>query len=81
MRKQFNGLFAVASEELNGDVFIRYRKKLTEKIDWSIQFNARNLYRKNGDNDIPVGYNPDGKLAIIRIPNSQEFYLSNTFRF
>ena len=68
-------------EELNGDLFIRYRKKLSEKLDWSIQFNTRNLYRKNGDDDIPVFFNPDGRVARIRIPNPREFYLSNTFRF
>ena len=45
------------------DLFIRYRKKLTNKIEWGIQFNARNLYRKNGDDDIPVTFNPDGRLA------------------
>ena len=68
-------------DELNGDLFIRYRKKLSENIDWSIQFNARNLYRKNGDDDIPVTINPDGRVALIRIPNEQQFILSNTFRF
>jgi hypothetical protein len=68
-------------DELNGDFFIRYQRKLTEKLDWSIQFNARNLYRKNGDDDIPVTINPDGRVALIRIPNEQQFFLSNTFRF
>ncbi len=68
-------------DELNGDLFVRYRRNLTNKIDWSIQFNVRNLYRKNGDDDIPVIINPDGRIATIRTPNSQEFYLSNTFRF
>jgi hypothetical protein len=48
---------------------------------WSIQFNARNLYRKNGDDDIPVTINPDGRIALIRIPNERQFFLSNTFRF
>jgi len=48
---------------------------------WSIQLNARNLYRKNGNDDIPVTINPDGRVALIRIPNEQQFFLSNTFRF
>ena len=68
-------------DELNGDMFIRYRRKLTDKINWSVQLNARNLYRANGSNDIPVTYNPDGQVAVIRIPNEQQFFLTNTFSF
>ncbi len=68
-------------DEINGDLFIRYQRKLRDKIDWSIQFNARNLYRKNGNDDIPVSINPDGAVAIIRIPNEQQFFVTNTFRF
>ena len=68
-------------DELNGDMFIRYRKKLSDKLAWSVQLNARNLYRANGDDDIPVTYNPDGQIAVIRIPNEQQFFLSNTFSF
>lgn len=68
-------------DDLNGDLFIRYRRPLNSKIVWNIQFNARNLYRKNGDDDIPAGYNPDGQLAVIRIPNEKQFFLSNSFTF
>jgi len=68
-------------DELNGDLFIRYRKQLNKNLDCSIQFNARNLYRKNGDDDIPVTINPDGRVSLIRIPNEQQFFLSNTFKF
>ncbi|MDA0345862.1 MAG: TonB-dependent receptor plug domain-containing protein [Verrucomicrobia bacterium] len=68
-------------DEMNGDLFLRYTRKITEKLEWSIQFNARNLYRKNSDDDIPVTINPDGRVALIRIPNEQQFFLTNTFRF
>ena len=68
-------------EELNGDMFLRYRTKLGEKIRWTIQLNARNLYRQNGSDDIPVTINPDGAVAVIRIPNERQFFLTNTFSF
>lgn len=68
-------------EELNGDAFIRYSKKIWDgKIDWTIQLNIRNLYNGGGD-DIPVVINPDGKVAIVRIPNERVYFLSNSFRF
>lgn len=67
--------------ELNGDLFIRYGRSLTDKIDWKIQLNMRNLYRDRGSKDIPVTYNPDGQVAIIRIPNEQQFLLTNTVSF
>lgn len=69
-------------DEMNGDLFIRYKTKFNDgKIDWTIQLNAKNLYRKNGDNDIPIAINPDGSTALIRIPNEKQFFLTNTFSF
>jgi outer membrane receptor protein involved in Fe transport len=68
-------------DELNGDMFLRYRRKLSDKLTWSVQLNARNLYRSNGSNDIPVTINPDGTIASIRIPNEKQFFLTNTFSF
>ena len=68
-------------KEMNGDMFLRYRRQLSDKLEWSIQLNARNLYRKNGSNDIPVSINPDGNVAYIRIPNERQFFVSNTFKF
>jgi hypothetical protein len=69
------------SDSIDGDLFLRYRTKLTDKIDWTIQFNARNLYRSTGSEDIPVTINPDGSVAIIRVPVEQQYFLSNTFSF
>ena len=69
-------------DELNGDLFLRYgRKVFDDKVDWTIQFNARNLYRDRGSRDIPVNASIDGAVAVIRIPNEQQFFLTNTFRF
>ncbi|MCB1122486.1 MAG: hypothetical protein KJT03_13115, partial [Verrucomicrobiae bacterium] len=68
-------------DSLDGDIFLRYRTALTDKIDWSIQFNARNLYRSNGSDDIPVNINPDGSVAIIRVPVEQQYFITNTFSF
>jgi hypothetical protein len=68
-------------DQLNGDLFIRYRRPLKNDAIWTIQFNARNLYRKNGNDDTPILYNPDRRLAILSIPNARQFYLSNTFSF
>jgi hypothetical protein len=68
-------------KEMNGDMFLRYRRKLSDKIDWTVQINARNLYRKNGSDDIPVTLNPDGAVALVRIPNERQFFISNTFKF
>lgn len=68
-------------DSLAGDLFLRYRTKLNEKIGWSIQLNCRNLYRADGNDDIPIYINPDGRVAQIRIPNEQQFFLTNTFTF
>lgn len=63
----------------SGDCWISYERKLGKKIDWKIQLNVRNAF---GDrDDIPVKTNPDGQVAVIRIPNPRTLSLSNTFRF
>ena len=69
-------------DELNGDLFFRYGRSIFDgNVDWTIQFNARNLYRQHGSQDIPVNASIDGTVAVIRIPNEQQFFLTNTFRF
>ena len=68
-----NGLFS-------GDLWASYSRKIWDnKIDWRIRLNIRNAF---GDNDdIPVVTNPDGQVAVIRIPNPRTIYVSNSFRF
>lgn len=69
-------------DDINGDVFARYSRPIMNgKADWSIQLNARNLYRKNGNEDIPIEFNPDGAVTYVRIPVEQQWFLTNTFRF
>ncbi len=69
----------IAPDQLNGDIWISHVRKLTERIDWKIQLNMRNAF---GDNDdIPVKADPNGDIAIIRIPNEQLWFVTNTFSF
>jgi hypothetical protein len=64
----------------SGDLWASYSRKIWDnKIDWRIQVNIRNAF---GDNDdIPVRTNPNGQVAVIRIPNPRTITVTNTFRF
>ena len=64
---------------LHGDVFASYKRKLGSRIGWKIQLNIRNAF--GNDSDIPVKTNPDGMVAVIRIPNARTFTVTNTFAF
>ncbi len=66
-------------EELAGDVWVSYRRKVFKIVDWRLQLNVRNAWG-NGE-DIPVTANPDGSIAVIRIPNETRWTLSSTFTF
>ncbi|MBK1875350.1 TonB-dependent receptor plug domain-containing protein [Pelagicoccus mobilis] len=69
----------MGDDELNGDFWLSYNKKIGNDIDWKVQLNIRNLI---GDKDyIPVITNPDGSVAIVRNPNPEEIFLTNTFSF
>lgn len=65
--------------EWNGDVWLGYRRKLFERIDWRVQLNVRNALGSQGY--IPVVANPDGRVVVVRNPPPREFYLTNTFGF
>jgi len=56
----------------SGDLWAAYSRKIWDnKIDWRIQLNIRNAF---GDNDdIPVVTNPNGQVAVIRIPNPRPY--------
>lgn len=66
-------------EELAGDVWVSYRRKIFKNIDWRLQLNVRNAW--GNDDDIPVTANPDGRIAVIRIPNETRWMLTSTFSF
>ncbi|MEX0321539.1 MAG: TonB-dependent receptor plug domain-containing protein [Puniceicoccaceae bacterium] len=67
-------------DELGVDLWVKYSKALTDKIDWMIQVNIRNAYQNN-DEFIPIVTNPDGRHAIYRNANPQEIFVTNTFKF
>jgi hypothetical protein len=66
-------------EELAGDFWVSYRRKIFKNVDWRLQLNVRNAWG-NGE-DIPVTANPDGSLAVIRIPNETRWTLASSFSF
>lgn len=66
-------------EELTGDVWLTYSTRISRKVDWRLQLNVRNAWGNN--DDIPVKANPDGSIAVVRIPNETRWLLSSTFVF
>lgn len=68
-----------APTETNIDLWAGYTRKLTEKINWRIQFNITNVGK---DNDlIGVTSQPDGTTAGQRIAPHQQWSVTNTFTF
>jgi len=64
----------------SGDLWLGYARKIkNDSVDWKVQLNIRNAF--GDDNDIPVKTNPDGQVAVIRIPNPRTIYLTNSFKF
>ncbi|MBK9989257.1 MAG: TonB-dependent receptor plug domain-containing protein [Verrucomicrobia bacterium] len=68
------------SAEDGVDLWLSYQRKITNKIEWKIQFNVRNLLLNNGL--APVTVEPDGQTwAGVRIKPTQEWSVTNTFSF
>ena len=65
--------------ETNYDLWVGYRRKLSDKVTWEIQLNIRDLFAD--DELIPIQANPDGTIAQARIPAEMTWNLTNTFRF
>lgn len=65
--------------ERNIDLWVGYSRRLSEKVDWRIQLNIRNLFAD--DALIPVTVQPDGSPAVSRIPDLTSWTLTNTFSF
>lgn len=61
------------------DLWIGYERKLTSKIHWRIQLNARNVLAKK--ELIPITVQPDGSPGASRIATPMTVYLTNTFKF
>ena len=65
--------------ETNFDLWVGYRRKLSERLDWNIQLNIRNLGQ--GNDLIPITVQPDGTPAGYRIAPYQTWSVTNTFSF
>ncbi len=62
------------------DLWTSYRRKLTDRVEWVVQLNIRNL-NHGGDALIPITVQPDGSPAGYRIRPPRTWQLTNTFRF
>jgi outer membrane receptor protein involved in Fe transport len=65
--------------ESHFDAWIGYERRLTDKIDWRVQLNVRNVGEK--DRLVPVAVQPDGSVAQSRIASGTTYDLSMKFRF
>lgn len=61
------------------DLWVGYQKELTDKIDWKIQLNLRDVFAEK--EVVPISAQPDGSWAAVRIPSTFSWTLSNTFSF
>ena len=61
------------------DLWVGYQKKITQKINWRVQLNVRNIFASK--DLLPVTVQPDGSAAAFRIPEPRTFTLTNTFEF
>jgi len=65
--------------ETNIDLWVGYSRRLSDRIDWRVQLNVRNVGM--GNDLIPITVQPDGTPATLRISPHQAWSLTNTFRF
>ncbi len=65
--------------ETNYDLHLAYERKLTAKLNWKVQFNARDLFQK--DHLIAIQAQPDGSTAQFRIAPETTYMLTNTISF
>ncbi len=69
-----------APAETNIDAWIGYERNLWKnRLKWKVQLNARNLFAS--DSVIPIGVQPWGEPATVRLPPEQRWYLTNSFIF
>ncbi|EDY82489.1 TonB-dependent receptor plug domain protein [Verrucomicrobiia bacterium DG1235] len=66
--------------ETNFDLWVGYRKKLSDNIDWRVQLNVYNAF-SGGDELIPITAQPTGDFAAYRIAPDRTWSISNTFEF
>jgi outer membrane receptor protein involved in Fe transport len=61
------------------DLWLGHSRKVTDRINWRIQLNLRNVGESKGLK--PVSINPDGSVAFSRISEGMVWQLTNTFEF
>ncbi|PTY07686.1 hypothetical protein DB347_05500 [Opitutaceae bacterium EW11] len=61
------------------DLWVGYSRKITRKLEWRVQLNVRNIF--GSDDLIPVTVQPDGSVAVGRIPEPTVWTLTNTVSF
>jgi outer membrane receptor protein involved in Fe transport len=61
------------------DTWIGYQRKLTDRINWRVQLNVRNLFAN--DELIRVTVQPDGSPGAYRIPEPRTWSVTSTFTF
>jgi hypothetical protein len=67
------------SSRVTGDLWLRYKMKLSDKIDWRIQLNVFNVADDKGT--VPLHINPDGTYGTRGIREGRSWQLTNTFEF
>jgi hypothetical protein len=66
--------------ETNVDALVSYKRKIwSDRIDWKIQLNVKNLFGGNGL--IPIRTQPWGEHAQVRIPPEKRWYITSSFEF
>ena len=65
--------------ESHVDMWLGYERELTDKVNWRIQVNVRNVGEDVGLT--PISANPDGTIAAQRITEGMAWSVTNTFRF
>jgi hypothetical protein len=61
------------------DLWAGYERKLTNKINWRVQLNMRNVGARVHLE--PLSLEPDGSVAMARIVEGQTWFLTNTLSF
>jgi hypothetical protein len=67
------------STENHIDLWIGYSHKISQKLNWRIQLNVRDLFATK--DLIPITVQPDGSPGAYRIPEPRTINLTNTFDF
>ncbi len=61
------------------DLWVSYRRPLTDKIDWRVQLNIFNAFAD--DELVPLHLNPDGSFGRMGIRPGTSWQITNTFSF